>query len=131
MSSIFNSSFLDKPLYKKALEISMLSQNISTYLCHDLSALSCEGTEDADIYFSGDIVQQSINLIPEIISAETEVLTCKRERHIERLNRLTFGLYKNCKRLEKAKSNGRDFIPILRNELRIFKKLQNSWLLTL
>ncbi len=40
-------------------------------------------------------------------------------------------LYKNSCRLEHSNGNGKDFLPILRSELKKIKKLQRTWLLTL
>ena len=127
-----NSSDLSNlPIYQKALEIFALSQNISTYLNHDLSGLNPDGSENNNIYFSGDIVQQSISLAPEIANAELERFSEKKHKHIASLKRLTNMLYKNSYRLERSNSNGKDFLPILRSELKKFKKLQNTWMLTL
>ncbi|WP_299362654.1 hypothetical protein [Winogradskyella sp.] len=119
------------PVYKKAMDIIMLSRSISTYLNHDLSYLNDDGSEDNDIYFSGDIVQQSSNLAPEIINAERERFSEKKHKHLESLERLTNKLYSNCRRLERSKSNGRDFLPILKGEIKTFRKLQRSWMMTL
>lgn len=119
------------PIYQKALDIFVLSQNISTYLNQDLSVLKEDGSEDANIYFSGDIVQQSVSLVPEIVNAEMERYSERRHKHIASLKRITNMLYKNSYRLEHANSNGKDFLPILRKELKKFKKLQRTWLLTL
>lgn len=119
------------PLYRKAMDIFILSRSISTYLNDDLCVLDLDGTENNEIYFSGDIVQQSYNLAPEIINAERERFSEKKHKHIESLDRLTYRLYKNCKRLENTKSNGKDYLPILRNELKKFRKLQRNWMLTL
>jgi len=119
------------PVYKKALDIIMLSRSISTYINHDLSYLNDDGTEDNDIYFSGDIVQQSTNLAPEIINAARERHSEKKHKHLESLERLTNKLYSNCRRLEHSKSNGRDYLPILKGELKTFRKLQRSWMMTL
>ncbi|MCH4551084.1 MULTISPECIES: hypothetical protein [Aestuariibaculum] len=119
------------PIYKKAIEIFALSQSISSYLNHDLSELKPDGSEDSNIYFSGDIVQQSISLAPEIACVELERYTDKRHKHIATLKRLTNKLYRNSYRLEKSNSNGKDFLPILRSELKKFKQLQRTWLLTL
>lgn len=119
------------PVYKKALDIFALSQNISSYLNYDLSALKEDGSEDSDIYFSGDIVQQSVSLVPEIVNAEMERFSDRKYKHIDSLKRLTNMLYKNSYRLERSNSNGKDFLPVLRNELKKFKKLQRIWLLTL
>lgn len=119
------------PLYNKALEIFRLSRKIADYLNYDLSKLKDDGTEDTHIYFSGDIVQQSELLGPEIIKAESEPFSERKQKHAATVKRLTDLLYKNCKRLERCSSNGKDFLPVLRKELKVFSKLQRSWMLTL
>jgi hypothetical protein len=55
----------------------------------------------------------------------------RKHKHIASLKRLTNMLYKNSYRLERSNSNGKDFLPILRSELKKFKQLQRTWLLTL
>lgn len=121
----------DLPIYKKAMEIIILSRSISTYLNQDLSYLKPDGTEDSDIYFSGDIVQQSSSIAPEMVKAEMEKYSDKKHKHIASVERLTNLLYKNCKRLEQCNSNGKDYLPMLRSELHKFKRLQHTWMLTL
>ena len=125
------SNLSELPIYKKAVEIFALSQNISIYMSADLSGLKEDGSEDSNIYFSGDIVQQSVSLVPEILNVELERFSDKKYKHIASLKRLTNRLYKNSYRLERSNSNGKDFLPILRSELKKFKKLQHNWLLTL
>ena len=125
------SNLSELPIYKKAVEIFALSQNISKYMSGDLSGLREDGSEDSNIYFSGDIVQQSVSLVPEILNVELERFSDKKYKHIASLKRLTNMLYKNSYRLERSNSNGKDFLPILRSELKKFKKLQHTWLLTL
>lgn len=131
MSSNYPLNLSELPIYQKALEIFALSQSISMYLTDDLSNLKPDGTEDSNIYFSGDIVQQSVSLAPEIANAELERFSENKYKHLDSLRRLTNKLYKNSYRLERSNSNGKDFLPILRSELKKFKKLQNSWMLTL
>lgn len=123
--------FKPSPLYKKAQEIFKLSRSISHYFVDDLCFLQADGQEDPNVYFSGDIVQQSNNLAPEILKAESQTFSKDKHRHAASLNRLTNQLYKNCERLEKTNSNGKDFLPILRRELKNFRKLQRNWMLTL
>jgi hypothetical protein len=119
------------PIYQKAIEIFALSQSISLYLNEDLAALKEDGSEDNNIYFSGDIIKHSVSLAPEIEKAERERYSDRKYRHIASLRRLTHMLYKNSYRLEKSNSNGKDFLPVLRRELKKFKKLQHNWMLTL
>lgn len=131
MSCSIPSHLSDSPIYKKALDIITLSTNISNYLRQDLMHLRGDGSEDEHIYFSGDIVQQSYSLAPEILNAEKERFSDKKYKHIASLEKLTNRLYRNCKRLERSHSNGRDYLPILRSELKKFRKLQHNWMLTL
>ncbi|PNQ73376.1 hypothetical protein C1T31_07620 [Hanstruepera neustonica] len=125
------SNLFHSPIYQKAMEIIILSRSISTYLNQDLNGLLPNGAEDDHIYFSGDIVQQSVSLAPEIEKAEQERYTEKKHKHIASIKRLTSLLNKNVKRLENCNSNGKDYLPLLRSELQKFKKLQHTWMLTL
>ncbi len=121
----------NKRLHKKALEILILSRRISKYLIHDLNHLDSNGSENPFIYFTGDIIKQSDSLVPEIIKAENQHFLDDRIRHAHSLKRLTNRLYKNCERLERSGSNGKDFLILLRFELKKFKKLQQHWILSL
>jgi len=131
MLPVIPSHLSELPIYKKAMEIYILSRSISSYIQYDLINLKQDGTENTDIYFSGDIIQQSVSLGPVIVNAELEKYSDKKYKHIESLQRLTSLLYKNSFRLEYSNSNGKDFLPILRSELKKFKKLQRNWMLTL
>ena len=77
------------------------------------------------------MVQQSIALGPEILKAEQQLFQEEKHKHIASVEHLSKLLYANCKRLEKTHSNGKDFLPILRNELKKFRTLQSTWMLTL
>jgi hypothetical protein len=68
---------------------------------------------------------------PEILKAEQHLFQQDKHKHIASVERLSKLLYVNCKRLEKTHSNGKDFLPILRKELKKFRTLQHTWSLTL
>jgi hypothetical protein len=118
------------PIYKKAVDIFMLSRSIADYLSDDLAMLKSDGSEDPHVYFSGDIVQQSVSLAPEILKAEQQSVREDKHKHAAYVSRLASMLYKNCERLERANSNGTEFLPLLRTELKKFRKLQRNWMLT-
>lgn len=123
--------FPQSAIYKKAQDIFALSRNISQYFIHDFNVLNEDGSEHEHVYFSGDIVQQSVSLAPEILKAEQQAFSESKQKHIASVTRLTNSLYRNCERLERTNSNGKDFLPILRKELKKFRKLQRTWMLTL
>ncbi len=119
------------PVYRKAIDILYISRHISNYLVQDLSSLQANGSEDKCIYFTGDIVQQSVSLFPNILRAESEPFAEEKHKYAASVTHLTNKLYKNCERLELSNSDGREFLKILRLELKKFRKLQLTWKLTL
>ena len=121
----------NKKLHRKALEILSLSRNISNYLGYDLSPLRSNGSENSYIYFTGDIIRQSDSLAPQILQAENQHFQQDRIAYARTLRHITNRIYKNCERLEKSESNGRDFIILLRRELKKFKRLQHHWMTSL
>lgn len=119
------------PFYIKAQEIFTLSRGIASYVIEDITFRDPYNFEDPTLYLTGDIVQQSVALGPEILKAEQHLFQQDKHKHIASVERLSKLLYVNCKRLEKTHSNGKDFLPILRKELKKFRKLQHTWNLTL
>ncbi|MDN3724637.1 hypothetical protein QRD02_09595 [Aequorivita sp. SDUM287046] len=118
-------------VYNKSLEIFSLARHIAHYISHDIASLQKNGKEDPNIYFTGDLVQQSISLGPQILKAENQHYSEEKHKYIASVQRLSNLLYKNCERLERVNSNGKDFLPLLRKELKKFRKLQHTWGLTL
>ena len=131
MRSSIPNHFPHSALHKKAMEIFTLSRNVSGYFIHDLAPLRPNGTEDPDIYFTGDIVQQSVSLAPEILKAENEPFADEKYKSAASVIRLINLLYKSCERLEHVNSNGKDFLPLIRSEIKKFRRLQRTWMLTL
>ncbi len=123
--------FPKSPIYNKAIDILTLSRSISTYLVDDFVSNTANSQEHPGIYFSGDIIQQSNSLAPEILKAENHPFQEDRMKHLLSIEKLTNSLTKNCERLENFPSNGKDFLPILRKELKKFRKLQRTWMMTL
>jgi len=118
-------------LYKKALEILILSKSVSKYLVYDLAPLEKNGNENPFIYFTGDIIKDSDALVPEIIKAENQPFQDDRIKHAISLETITNKLSKNCERLERSESNGKDFVKLLSKEIKKFKSLQHHWMMSL
>ena len=84
---------------------------------------------DAQHYRTKDEVKEYQKIDP--ITQVKEVILEKKYAHALTLRWLTYRLLQNCKRLEKCDSNGKDFMPVLKKELKKFKKLYSNWILTL
>ena len=128
--SVFNTSgaFSYPSFYKKAQDIFTLSKYIGTYVADDLMLLQEDGTEDQYVYVSGDMIQQSELLGFEILKAQKQHSKSLKRMHDTRLSRMVYLLITNCSRLEKCRSNGKDYLPILKHELQNFKQMQQRWM---
>jgi len=118
-------------IYNKALEIKMLSRDISRYLNYDMTSLCKEGKENPAIYLTGDIILHSYLIETSIIEAENEMFSEHREKYITAIEKWTHRLHKNCERLEQSVDNGKDFIRLLKYEIRKFRVLHRKWRMSL
>lgn len=126
-----DNAYSKSPIYNKALEILSLSRNISQYLNYEMSTLKYDGQEHPAIYLTGDIILHSNFLGHSILNAENEVLSENRDKHLSAIEKWTYRLHKNCERLENQSEYGKDFIRLLKYEVRRFRVLQRKWMLTL
>lgn len=131
MSASFISNENHSNVYNKSVEIFHLARQISHYITHDIAPLKRNGHDDPHIYITGDIVQQSVSLGPEILKAESQSFGDEKYKYATAVLHLANRLYRNCKRLQKTNSNGRDFLPIILKELRKFRKQLHTWRLTM
>ena len=72
------------------MDIFTLSQpDFKVPILPDLAKLQSNGLEDPTIYFTGDIIQQSNSLVPEIVEAENKPFSEDRQEHLLSISRLT------------------------------------------
>mgnify|MGYP006928236475 CR=1 FL=1 len=77
------------------------------------------------------MVQPSVSLGPEILKAEGQTFSEDKRYYVHRIRRLSKLLVASCERIEHSPVQSKDFFPLLKKELKLFKKLQKTWLLTL
>ena len=77
-------------------------------------------------------MQSLFSLGPEIFKAEGQAFSeGQRHYYAHRVRRLTKLLVATCERIEHSPVQSKDFLQLLKKELKFFKKLQGPWLLTL
>ena len=77
------------------------------------------------------MVQPSVSLGPEILKAEGHTFSEDKRYYVHRIRRLSKLLVASCERIEHSPVQSKDFFQLLKKELKLFKKLQKTWLLTL
>ena len=127
----YRNKIFNKLLCKKAKEIIKLSISISCNFNCDLSKLTLSGKENPNIYFTGDIVQQSNSLFEEIVEAQNTTVFEKKYFHAKTSKWISYRLMENLKRLERCNSKAKDFLPLIKKELIKFNELYKHWTLTI
>ncbi len=113
------------PIYQKAIEILALSRRIADYLTDGKNDWHIP--DDHPVCFAGDMITYSSKLAPNIEAAETQENQFSRYRHMMLLKKFTNRLVRQSERLERQTIDGKDYVALLRNELKKFKRLQLLW----
>lgn len=120
-------SFSNYSMYEHASQIKVLSEHVSQYLNYDLNSLDEQGKEHPGIYLTGDIILHSYFLGDAVLNSEKEVLSENREKYHSITEKWLYRLHKNCERLEKYTCNGKEFVQLLKHEIRKFQILHRKW----
>ncbi|MFD0861457.1 hypothetical protein ACFQ1M_04510 [Sungkyunkwania multivorans] len=131
MNTYSNIPLNQLPVYKKAIEIFSLSRRIASYLTYDKDLLQMEFSKERVDHEAGDLVMQSLGLAPSIAAVQTQQSYLLKMQHAQSLRKLTIGIGKLCERLEASSAEGKEFLQLLRKELKKFRKLQRDWMATL
>lgn len=108
-------------IYRKSMEVFHLSRRIVDYITDDKDVLSLhKSNKDVDIY-ADRLVMNSLSLVPKIVETENEKNASLKLKFAKSIRCSIDKLQQDCKDLEQAKIHGKEFIGILKKEL---KKLQ-------
>ncbi|MEL4307794.1 hypothetical protein [Joostella sp. CR20] len=118
------------PVYKKALYIFKLSRQIVEYLRGDKSVLAMYNSEHACDQFSDKLVMASLGLAPKIAMAETSPDLSIKMASVSSLQHTTSALLHYCENLEISHGQGKEFLHLLRKEVKKFGHLQSKWALS-
>lgn len=120
-------TFSDFSMYERAKQIKALSKHVSQYLNYDLNSLDEEGKEHPGIYLTGDIIMQSDLLGDAVLNSEKEVLQENKEKYHFITEKWLYRLHRNCERLEAYVGNGKEFVLLLKAEIKRFQLLHRKW----
>ena len=117
-----------KQIYFKAKEIEYLSDSISRSFMYDYEHLDRNGKEHPDIYFLGDLIRDSNFLSLEVLSMHYYSQKEDQIKFALKARLCSSRLFRKCKRLEKNSKSGKDYIYLLKKELKRFNRLQEKWI---
>ena len=104
-------------IYKKARDIFKLSRQIVSYISYDKDVLALHQSKRQIDQYANIIVMDALGLAPKIAETESQKNPSIKLKYAKSLGLSIDRIYHNSKMLENTKTQGKDFLKLLRKEL--------------
>ena len=115
-------------IYQKSLDIFQLSRRIASYITDDKDVMSMYRSGKKEDNYADNLVMNSFRLVPKVVEVEIQDTTVKKLKYAKRLRYFIERINQDCIRLEKSKISGKEFVRMLRKELRALRKMHASYI---
>lgn len=114
-------------IYQKSMDIFKLSRHIASYISYDKDILSMhKSLKQADKYAS-NLVMDALGLVPKIAETENQKNPKLKLKYAKSIRYFIDQLYYDCKQLEHTKIQGKDFLKLLRKELKKLRVIHRHY----
>ena|SRR5210317_847996 len=114
-------------LYKKSLDVFNLSRKVASYITDDKDLISMYRSGNRSDNYADNLVLNAFRLVPKVAEAESEENSMAKLRYARSLRYYIDRIYKSCLQLENSKIHGKDFVVMLRQELRSLRKIHKKY----
>ncbi len=118
-------------IYQKSLDIFKLARRIASYITNDKAMLSMYLSVNKIDKYADNLVMNAFGLVPKIVETECQENPYLKLKYAKSLRYFIDGLYQNCLQLEGTKIQGKDFVRLLRKELRHLRKIHKHYVKSL
>ncbi len=128
MSNSCSQNLNQSIIYKKSLDIFKLSRRIASYITDDKDMISMYRSGCRSDNYADNLVMNAFRLVPKIVEAENQEDYSLKIKYVKSLRYYIDLVYKNCLQLENTRIQGKDFVRMLRNELKILRNIHTKYL---
>lgn len=114
-------------IYKKALAIFQLSRRIAYYITDDKDVISMYKSGSVSDNYADNLVMNAYRLVPKIVEAEIQDNRSIKLKLAKSLRYFIERIYQDCLKLESIKIKGKDFVRLLRKELKKLQVIHTSY----
>ncbi len=114
-------------IYKKSIDIFKLYRRIASYITDDKDLISMYRSGSKSDNYADNLVINAFRLVPKIVETESQENSSLKLKYAKSLRYYIDLIYKNCLQLENTKIQGKDFVKMLRNELKSFRKIHQRY----
>ena len=104
-------------IYRKAIDIFKLSRQVVSYISYDKDVLALHKSKCQIDQYANNIVMDALGLAPKIAETESQKNPSTKLKYAKSLGLFIDRIYHNSKMLENTKTQGKDFLKLLRKEL--------------
>ena len=118
-------------IYQKSLDIFKLSRHIASYISNDKSMLAMYLSMNKIDKYADNLVMNAFGLVPKIVETECEENPGLKLKYAVSIRYFIDRLYQNCLQLESTKIQGKDFVKLLRKELKKLRQIHKNYVKSL
>lgn len=118
-------------IYQKSLDIFKLARHITSYITNDKDVLSMYMSDKISYRYADNLLMNALGLVPKIVETECQENPGLKLKYAVSLRYFIDGLYQNCLQLESTKIQGKDFVKLLRKELKNLRQIHKNYVKSL
>lgn len=118
-------------IYQKSLYIFKLARRITSYITNDKDVLSMYLSDKRSYRYADNLLMNALGLVPKIVETECEENPGLKLKYAVSLRYFIDRLYQNCLQLESTKIQGKDFVKLLRKELKNLRQIHKNYVKSL
>ena len=117
----------DLPVYRKAVSLRNMSREIASFVTYNKDLLTLCNSNSLRDHIADSLLTDAILIPQQIAKAENTTSLVIRQRSIHFINVMTQNLTSYCLGLEKDGVREREYLDLLRSELKAFRQAFKAW----
>ena len=128
MENTVENSLSQSRIYQKSIEIFRLTRRVASYVTNDKDIHAMHVSKIKSDKYADSLVIDSLGLVPKVVETEIQQNPILKLKYAKSLQYIIDRLYSNCVKLENSKIQGKDFVCVLKKELKSLRKMHNLYL---
>jgi hypothetical protein len=113
--------------YQKSLAIFELARRVASYITDDKDMISMYRSGSKTDNYADNLVMNAYRLVPKVVEVEIQENPDKKLKYARALRYFIDRIYQDCLTLENTRIQGKDFVQILRSELKHLRKIHKKY----
>lgn len=113
--------------YQKSLAVFDLARRVASYITDDKDVISMYRSGNKTDNYADNLVMNAYRLVPKIAEVEIQENPTEKIKYAKSLRYFIDRIYNDCITLENTIKQGKDFVRLLRKELKHLRKIHKKY----